>query len=125
MKKAILIVLALLVLVFLGEAVLDLLAEGLEIVLETLELVTERLLEAVLALTPYEAQAVTAWLGFGAFALLLVFGLKKLARWWQRMRITAPAWWEEEKARLMAMRSSLGWPLVLIGLLVLLILVYL
>lgn len=125
MKKATLIVLAFLVLVFWGEAVLNLLAEGLEIVLETLELLTERFLEAVLALTPYEAQAATAWLGFGTAALLLVYGLKKLMRGWQRLRIATPDWWKEERMRLRTMRPALGWPLVLVVLLVLLILVYL
>lgn len=124
MKKAIFVALALLTLVFWGESVLELLAEGLEIVLETLELLMERFLEAVLSLTPHEAQVVTAWLGFGIFALLLIFGLRKLTRWWEDLNVNPPAWWGEEKERLAAMRSSLGWPLVLIVLVALLILVY-
>jgi hypothetical protein len=125
MKKAILIVLALLVLVFWGEAVLEAALHGIEIVLEIMELLMDELLEGVLHLAPHDAQAVTAWLGFGVFALLLIWGLKKLARWWQRLRIATPDWWKEERMRLRTMRPALGWPLVLVVLLVLLILVYL
>lgn len=125
MKKASLIILTLLVLVFWGEAVLEAALHGIETVLEILELLMDELLEGVLHLAPHDAQAVTAWLGFGVFALLLVYGLKKLKRWWQRLRIATPEWWEEEKPRLRAMRKSLGWPLMLVVLLALLILVYL
>jgi hypothetical protein len=125
MKKALFISIGLLILVFWGDAVLSVLVHLVEIVLETLELLVDHFLEGVLKLEPHEAQAVTAWLGFGLFVLILVLGLKKLMAVTQRLRITAPAWWEEEKVRLRAMRSSMGWPLALIAMVVLLILLYL
>lgn len=121
MKKAIFIGVGLLVLVLWWDVVLELLADLLELTLETLGLITERALEAVLALTPYEAKAVAAWLGLGLFVLLVIVVLRKIAAVTQRLQVTAPVWWEEEKVRLRAMRSSLGWPLVLIVLLTALI----
>jgi hypothetical protein len=125
MKKAAVIALLLLILVFWGEAVFELLLHAVEIVLEVLELLMDELLEGVLHLAPHDAQAVTAWLGFGVFSLLLYFGFRKLRRGWVRMKLATPAWWEEEKARLAAMKSSLGWPAVLIALVLLLVLIYL
>jgi hypothetical protein len=125
MRKALFIGIGLLILVFWGDVVLSLLVHLVGIILETLELLTDQFLEGVLKLDPYEAQAVTAWLGFGLFTLILVLGLKKLTTFSQRLRITAPAWWEEEKVRLQAMRSSMGWPLALIAMVMLLVLLYL
>jgi hypothetical protein len=125
MKKALFIGIGLLILAFWGDAILGLLEHLVEIILETLELLVDHFLESVLKLAPREAQMVTAWLGFGLFTLILVLVLKKLARVLQRFRIQAPAWWEEEKVRLRAMRSSMGWPLGLIAMVVILVLLYL
>lgn len=125
MKKAVIIGVVLLILVFWGSAILPWLVEALEIFLETLELITERVLEALLALSPYQAQATTAWLGFGLAVFLLVIGYRKLSAWWRRMQARLPAWLEEEKARLAAMRYSLGWTLGLILIVGLLVLIYL
>jgi hypothetical protein len=125
MKKALFIGIGLLILAFWGDAILGLLEHLVEIILETLELLVDHFLESVLKLAPREAQMVTAWLGFGLFTLILVLVLKKLARVLQRFRIKAPAWWEEEKVRLRAMRSSMGWPLGLIAMVVILVLLYL
>jgi hypothetical protein len=125
MKKPIIIGAGLLILVFWGDVVLEWVGEILVILLETLELLTEELLEAMLALTPYQAQAVTAWLGFGVFSLLLVVVLRKLVGLAQRFRITGPVWWQEEKVRLRAMYSSIGWPLGVLGLVLILVLIYL
>ena len=93
--------------------------------LETLELVTETVLEALLALTPYEAQMVTAWLGLGLFVLMLIIALKKLVALTQTFRTKGPIWWQEEKARLKAMTSSIGWPLGVAGLVFIIALLYL
>jgi hypothetical protein len=120
MKKALFIGIGLLILAFWGGAVLGFLLHLLVYALEFLELIMDTLLEAV-GLTLYESQMVTAWVGFGVFLLLLVVGLKKLSAYLQRLKIAAPAWWEEEKARLRAMRSSMGWSLAAAGLVVLLI----
>jgi hypothetical protein len=125
MKKALFIGIGLLILAFWGDAILGLLEHLVEIILETLELLVDHFLESVLKLAPREAQMVTAWLGFGLFTLILVLVLKKLARVLQRFRIQAPAWWEEERVRLRAMRSSMGWPLGLIAMVVILVLLYL
>ena len=111
MKKAIIAVGVLGVLIFWGDTVLEGLVHLLEIFLETLELITERLLEGLLALTPHEAQAVTAWVGFGVLVFVLITGVRKLTSWGQRLRGRARLWWEEEKPRLAARGSSIGWPL--------------
>jgi hypothetical protein len=125
MKKALFIGIGLLILIFWGDAVLSLLVHLIEIILETLELLVDHFLEGVLKLEPHEAQVATAWLGFGLFVLILVLGLKKLMTVTQRLRITGPPWWEEEKVRLRAMRSSMGWPLALIVMVLFLVLLYL
>ncbi len=114
MKKALFIGIGLLILMFWGSAVFGILLHIVVIVLETLELLVDTFLENVMGLGLYEAQAVTAWLGFGTLLLLVVVGLKKLTAYLQRLRIQAPEWWKEEKVRLRAMRSSLGWPMTLV-----------
>lgn len=123
MKKALVIGIGLLVMIFWGGVIMEVLAEGVKLGLEVAELVTEELLEGLLALTPYEAQLVTAWLGFGLAALLLIIGLKKFNTWWQRFRLWQSSWWAEEKVRLEEMRSNISWPLAVVGLLALLVLV--
>ncbi len=121
MKKALFIGSGILILVFWGHAVLELLLHAIFIVLEILELLVDTVLEAV-GLTLYEAQMVTAWLGFGVFTLLLGVALKKVNTAIQKLKIQAPEWWEEEKVRLRAMRSSLRWPLTIVVLMIFLIL---
>ena len=101
---------------------LELLLHAVFIALETLELLVDTFLESIIGLTLYEAQAVTAWLGFGTFLLLLVFGLKRLNILMQRLKAQVPAWWEEEKAQLRLMRKTYGWSLGL-GLVLVLVIV--
>lgn len=121
MKKALLIGSGILILVFWWHALLELLLHAVLIVLEILELLVDTVLEHV-GLTLYEAQMVTAWLGFGVFTLLMIVGLKKANTAVQRLKTQTPLWWEEEKARLEAMRSSLRWPAALVVLAALLVL---
>lgn len=115
MKKAAFIGIALLALVFWSGPILQLLLHALIILLEVLELLVDTILEAI-GLGLYEAQAVTAWIGFGLFCLLLVEGLRRLNNWSQRVQERAPIWWQEEKARLAAMRTALRWPIALTAL---------
>lgn len=123
MKKAVVIGFAFLVLVFWGDVVLHLLLEGLELTLETLELITERFLELLLVLTPYQAQAITAWLGFALLLLLLFVAYRKLTAWGGRIRLKLPLWREQAQSFLLPLHSSLGWPLGLILLFALLLLI--
>lgn len=120
MKKALLIGGGILILIFWGHAVFGLLLHVVFIVLEVLELLVDTILEHA-GLNLYEAQMVTAWLGLGAFSLLLIVALKKLNAAMQKWRIEAPVWWEEEKARLRAMRSSMRWPVAIVVLMAFLI----
>ncbi|CAL1241016.1 hypothetical protein [Candidatus Methylocalor cossyra] len=125
MKKAILVAAGLLILVLGGHTLLDWSVELVEIVLETVELITERLLEAVLTLTPYQAQATTAWLGFSLLVVILVLGYRKTVSWGRRLRLWVPSWWEEEKNRLRTLPLARGWILGSMGVLFVLALLYL
>lgn len=107
-----------------GDVLLDFLITAVELLLETLELVTEHLLEALLTLTPYEAQAVTAWLGFGVLMLFLLFGFKKLNRIFQRAKSAVPVWWQEQKERVQISWTSIGWQIALTGMVLMLLLLY-
>ncbi|MGZ8247706.1 hypothetical protein, partial [Methylomagnum sp.] len=100
MKKAGLIGVGLLILLIWGDMLLGLLLHGVELVLETLELLTEMFLETVFSVELYRAQAVTAWLGLGLFVLLMVFVVKRLIRRVRHWKATLPAWWRETKAEL-------------------------
>lgn len=124
-KKRLIIGLGILAAIIWADALLGLLGHLTIVLLETLELVTEEILEALLILTPYEAQAVTAWIGFGLAVFLLIVLLKKLTVLFDKLRALAPVWWDEEMARLRALRSNWVWPLAAIGLLMFLVLVYL
>lgn len=124
MRKAAVIGVVLLILIIWGNAVLHLFLEAMEVVLETLELITERVLEALFAVTPHEAQAVTAWLGLTALIVLLASAYRKLAAWLRLMRIKAPAWWAVQKARVWEMRSSIGWSFGILAMVILLVLIY-
>jgi hypothetical protein len=124
-KKRLIIGLCILAAIIWVEALAAFMGELTILFLETLELLTEHFLEALLTLTPYEAQAVTAWLGFGLGFFLLIFLLKKLNVLFDKLCSLAPRWWEEERSRFRAMRQNLGWPLAMIGLLMILVLIYL
>src|SRR5690554_991923 len=99
MKKAGLIAVGLLAAVFWGDVLLDAFVTAVELLLETVELITEHALEALLALTPYEAQAVTAWLGLGILIVVLFFAFKKLNLVYQRAKSFFPVWWQAQRER--------------------------
>lgn len=124
MKKAGVIGAGVLATLFWGDVLLDFLITAVELLLETIELVVEHLLEAVLALTPYEAQAVTAWLGFGILMLFLLFAFKKLNGFFQRAKTDFPVWWQEQKERVQISWTSIGWQIALTGMLLMLLLLY-
>ncbi|HYE37441.1 hypothetical protein [Methylocaldum sp.] len=124
MKKAVVIGAGLLVLILWGDVLLHLLITAIELVLETMELVAEHLLEALLELTPYEAQAVTAWLGFGLLMLFLLFGFKKVNNFVQRAKLTAPVWWQDQKGHFRINWDSIGWQIALTGMALMLLLLY-
>lgn len=107
-----------------SDVLLDFLITAVELLLETIELVVEHLLEAVLALTPYEAQAVTAWLGFGILMLFLLFVFKKLNGVFQRAKTDFPVWWQEQKERVQISWTGIGWQIALTGMVLMLLLLY-
>ncbi|MGX2039666.1 hypothetical protein ACWJKU_05960 [Methylocaldum sp. MU1018] len=125
MKKAVVVGAGLLVLILWGDVLLHLLITAIELVLETIELVTEHVLEALLEVTPYEAQAITAWLGFGLLILFLVLGFKKLNKIVQQAKSTVPTWWQGQKERVHLNRTALGWQIALTGMVLMLLLLYL
>lgn len=111
------------ILIFWGSAVLELLLHAVELILETLELITERVLEFLLVLSPYQAQAATAWIGFALLMAILFFGYRKLKSWWERTRPKFLSWRDEEIARFAPLRPLLGWPLGVAVLAVLILLI--
>lgn len=120
MKKAIFIGTALLILVFEGHLVLEILLHIVETLLEILELLVDTFME-FMGLDLYESQKATAWLGFAVFSILAVEGLKRLMVWVQETRGKVDLWWAEEKVILKANR----WRLAAVGIAVLLVLLLL
>lgn len=123
MKRLVVIFLVLIALVFGWELVLELLHHVLElmfhgvmIVLEYLELITEEGLEVGLAIAPREAQTLTAWLGMGLFLILLTLLVRKMMDWYQNFCSWFGPWCQEEKARFRELYATMGWPLIGLGL---------
>lgn len=114
MKKAAFIGIGLLILLIWGDMLLGLLLHGVELVLETLELLTEMFLETVFSVELYRAQAVTAWLGLGIFLLIMFFVGRRLIRRARHWKAAAPVWWGETKAEWRAWWAAYRW---LVGLL--------
>lgn len=113
MKKAAFIGISLLILLIWGDMLLGLLLHGVELVLETLELLTEIFLETVFSVELYRAQAVTAWIGLGLFLLLLFFVGRWLMRRVRRWKAAVPIWWKETKAEWRAWWATYRWPVSL------------
>jgi hypothetical protein len=125
MKKAGMIAAGLLAAIFWGDVLLDFFVTAVELLLETIELVTEHVLEALLALTPYEAQAVTAWLGFGILMVALFFAFKRLSLVYQRAKSVFPVWWQAQKERVQVSWTGIAWQTALTGMVLMLLLLYL
>jgi hypothetical protein len=124
MKKAGLIAGGLLAVIFWGDVLLDAFVTAVELLLETIELVTEHALEALLALTPYEAQAVTAWLGLGILIVILFFVFKRLNLAYQRAKSFFPVWWQTQKERVQVSWTGIAWQIALTGMALMLLLLY-
>ncbi|MGI9211338.1 MAG: hypothetical protein ACR2HF_02600 [Methylococcaceae bacterium] len=119
MKKLVVTILVLLVLIFGGEMlteivhhILELMIHAVLIVLEYLELFTEESLEAVLVIAPREAQTLTAWLGMGLFLIILTLIVRKLLDVYQHFREWVGPWWEEQKTYAQDLYARLGWPVM-------------
>lgn len=124
MKKAAFIGIGLLVLLIWGDMLLGLLLHGVELVLETLELLTEMFLETVFSVELYRAQAVTAWLGLGLFLLIMFFVGRRLMRRVRRWKATAPVWWSETKAEWRAWWAAYRWPVGLLVIVMLAVMIF-